>query len=1583
MSVGANDFRVIEAACVEQLEFRLREDERNGPDFQAALFSKKLFTDMDSMLYREPDSLQRLSRDQHYSLPPAFARYLGSFNEVDMTLLPELQRVAIIGDNRLWLWDYLSPDVSGIEEVPGFGGDLILCVALAAPKPGLFLDDIKYLLAVATDVDMVLVALQILPQQADSVKRIIRPIQTAFRLSLDDLICKKIVSTQHGRIFVGGHNGVLFEIEYDHITPWSSLIGFGADNVGDANLTKCQKRKHGLWSFSPTNILPSFISNPDDRMEDMVADNVRNLVHTIVYSTTSMLGMGSSASLQMYSLFLGPKGRQQKFGNNLIRSAIQGEYISQAQFDLFEQARSFCRNQAGAYAGMESNTRAPPQVTQGPFPPFSDQQLEYMGRNGARVVVGLDVLPLTESSRVHVVVTLAHGYRLYLRINGDGDPYTLTPAQQAAASSGRHNGPPSGPKSYLCAVSTPPAPSWVPISEQGRPPDFHATWGSNDDARVYMSCIDVAPRPNSIELVAIRPPPDRSDLPDPPSAASSGGKSVIHGANKMADRSRVFELNRAMHASGLFVASTKDIGAAKPSLLGLSRDIKQRDINQLPPNNLEMPKLREPSVREGLCQLDIFQPREEVMDIRECAMPLVLTTKGTMSGQLLSLFATSRTPDTNDCEFYRAPQLRFQGQLKPEDSVAETPLLPSQFLSPAGRPLGTGAQRNAYFQVTTLNELAQQHVPASSFSLQRQILVLSRIPPAPNVADSHNVKVYALRKRRPVDFLYEKLATNDQRGFEQMCNEYGAVDFCAMCWGLSCGLPADAGDTATQTDDPVLAPPQISEKLRFLAVKEMLVVVKKHLESWRTAARRAASMGPVGGLPGGIPADVLAACANDPTLAADVAAALNGTGDVAVKNPMIQGLAAVASRILRPVWLRMISMDYKEPSAKRSPLCWFWSTELIASILVPLRRLISSIRFSYPAEIALDPTSKVNLTSLFPVNMGGGAVMGGFGGAGVSVITRDQVNYVYSQIESLAICKLYRLLSRAEQALQLIRLILVAEREWKWRDWKIKSGGGKVETWSEWVWGKQCFSGVTLRRFVVNAETHSHTAAFLTSLLSETERHRDAAREKVDLFTESLDRECFMFYGAGDRKTTEAKKELAKLRDMTAIALGHSRAVQEQAVLAIASLKDAAKYWRTEQRVKGGDLESCCAELFAQGDDICLDGLVDICWLAAENFRDRRLVNPLAGRNLGQGADGRERLLYHGGEETDPVKRKDRRTDCFRTLLDYAKKARSLRPANAGPGAAPPNDAAMARIVRHAVRLARECKDVDLQQEFESMLCTELLTPATGVSGRMLFKSQLLELPDRFVEEHLRRWDDREKWDTLYEWFAYHQHHQRAAEVMYQQAVVDYGDNQFDPMEWKEVAKHKDDLTSIDARIRYLKLAVASAALMCASTAYGGGSNPQALEIKARYDERLLLAEIQKDVLGALQNLSAVSLRINDFHGGPLVLYPLVPPALANQGQLANADLYTKLNNNLLGTKAAWTALTGLTRLNPAWPGRPLIPSTYASLIDILQDEAQRCFLLWESGHITAQIYGNLLKLYKTFRDHGWVKKAWKMTIYR
>lgn len=233
-----------------------------------------------------------------------------------MGILPEINRAWVAADNKLHLWCYEPPQ----NDTEVF--DLkhqILSVALSAPKPGVFTSQVRYILIVATSVEILLYAVM-----WNDVMNNFYLQPTPYVSSLDDMAMKKVVGSQTGRIFMGGLDGNLYELSYENsASSWISTFIPGAAPVDDGGeVRKCRKISHEgslLKRFLPIFFAP-------EELADICIDEVRKLLWKIT----------KSGKLEI--LFLGADGKQgERIGsgfNVLELAAKKGAIKYDGSFDV-------------------------------------------------------------------------------------------------------------------------------------------------------------------------------------------------------------------------------------------------------------------------------------------------------------------------------------------------------------------------------------------------------------------------------------------------------------------------------------------------------------------------------------------------------------------------------------------------------------------------------------------------------------------------------------------------------------------------------------------------------------------------------------------------------------------------------------------------------------------------------------------------------------------------------------------------------------------------------------------------------------------------------------------------------------------------------------------------------------------------------------------------------------------------------------------------------------------------------------------------------------------------------------------------
>ena len=249
--------------------------------------------------------------------------------------------------------------------------ETILSVSLSAPKPGVFLDSVKYVLVLATAVEVVLLAVS-----WDKLGNTLKLIPTAYTVPTDNIIMVKVIGSQVGRIFMGGSNGNLYELDYkSQESPWARVFGTGQTH-------KCQKINHSAWNWKFVHIVPPFLQtilDVTDSLVDLSIDNMRNVLYSISKKGT------------ICAFYLGMDSKS-------ISLPIVREML------LFDEVQKFLSYQ---------------------IPPESSPQASIFRDIKTMSIDSAHIVPLTESRKIHLVIILNNGIRIYLRlISNDRLPYS-------------------------------------------------------------------------------------------------------------------------------------------------------------------------------------------------------------------------------------------------------------------------------------------------------------------------------------------------------------------------------------------------------------------------------------------------------------------------------------------------------------------------------------------------------------------------------------------------------------------------------------------------------------------------------------------------------------------------------------------------------------------------------------------------------------------------------------------------------------------------------------------------------------------------------------------------------------------------------------------------------------------------------------------------------------------------------------------------------------------------------------------------------------------------------------------------------
>lgn len=182
-----------------------------------------------------------------------------------MGIIPELERVWVSIDSKLFLWDYTEgQELSSYTDQP----DVIVHVALVKAKPGVFIDDINYVLVICTPVTVLLIGLSVtdVPGPSNRTRKQIDLYDTGMSIACG-VEMTDIIGMNDGRIFmVGSQDGHLYELHYQEKEGW-----FGK---------RVQLIDHSISGVK--NLFPLFSTpSSEDRIVSVLADAPRSVFYTL------------------------------------------------------------------------------------------------------------------------------------------------------------------------------------------------------------------------------------------------------------------------------------------------------------------------------------------------------------------------------------------------------------------------------------------------------------------------------------------------------------------------------------------------------------------------------------------------------------------------------------------------------------------------------------------------------------------------------------------------------------------------------------------------------------------------------------------------------------------------------------------------------------------------------------------------------------------------------------------------------------------------------------------------------------------------------------------------------------------------------------------------------------------------------------------------------------------------------------------------------------------------------------------------------------------------------------------------------
>jgi nuclear pore complex protein Nup155 len=201
---------------------------------------------------------------------PIFEQYEKLEYKCFMGVFPEINRAWVTIDNKFFIWSYLyGTDFCEYDELD----QVIVSAGLVKPKPNIFKDYVKYLLILATPVEVFLVAVTFNNNQTE-----INLLPTGYSAPTDSTNMLKITGTSDGRIFMCGQDGNLHELTYEPDDGWLRR--------------KCRKLNHTqstLRSLLPTFIKHTISHTTSSPIIDVAVDNQLKVIYTLSDDSTIRL----------------------------------------------------------------------------------------------------------------------------------------------------------------------------------------------------------------------------------------------------------------------------------------------------------------------------------------------------------------------------------------------------------------------------------------------------------------------------------------------------------------------------------------------------------------------------------------------------------------------------------------------------------------------------------------------------------------------------------------------------------------------------------------------------------------------------------------------------------------------------------------------------------------------------------------------------------------------------------------------------------------------------------------------------------------------------------------------------------------------------------------------------------------------------------------------------------------------------------------------------------------------------------------------------------------------------------------------
>nr|CAI5847690.1 unnamed protein product [Callosobruchus analis] len=216
-----------------------------------------------------PLALSNLTQVKCVNTVPLPSEIVDHFTHVQchcmMGLFSEIGRAWLTVDSDIYVWTYEeNTDLAYFDGI----SETIICVGLVKPKAGVFQAFIRYLLVIATAVDIVVLGVTFTDGPTETTDEIQLIPDPVFTIPTDGSTVSTICGTDDGRLFYGTKEGSLFEISYQAESGW-----FGK---------RC--KKVNLSTSTLSFLVPSFLNaalSEEDGICQISIDDSRHILYTL------------------------------------------------------------------------------------------------------------------------------------------------------------------------------------------------------------------------------------------------------------------------------------------------------------------------------------------------------------------------------------------------------------------------------------------------------------------------------------------------------------------------------------------------------------------------------------------------------------------------------------------------------------------------------------------------------------------------------------------------------------------------------------------------------------------------------------------------------------------------------------------------------------------------------------------------------------------------------------------------------------------------------------------------------------------------------------------------------------------------------------------------------------------------------------------------------------------------------------------------------------------------------------------------------------------------------------------------------